>query len=118
MKVFDMQLQIFEVSGEDHSFFLQNYWTSMKPESNYFLLLTSLCLILTFCLGGCRDKSKNIPDVSEIEVPLNIVRFDQALFSLDTNNMEAELEDLTQSYPDFSQVYFGNLLGAYDKRLA
>ncbi|MEO1437732.1 MAG: hypothetical protein AAFV80_19490 [Bacteroidota bacterium] len=90
----------------------------MKPESNRLLLQITLCLVVTLCLFGCRDKSKNIPDVSGIEVPLNIIRFDQELFSLDTNNISTALAQMSETYPDFTEVYFGSLLGAYDKRLA
>lgn len=90
----------------------------MRFESNRFLLPFIVCLFLIGCFSACKDKSKNIPDVSEIEVPVNVSRFEQDLFALDTNNMESGLAQLNQKYPEFSQVYFGSLLGAYDERLA
>jgi len=63
-------------------------------------------------------KGKHIPDVSDIAVNLEIDRFEQALFKIDTNNFEQELREVEQRYPEFSDIYFNNLLGSRDTSIA
>ncbi|MFN7119362.1 MAG: hypothetical protein ACK4TA_21370 [Saprospiraceae bacterium] len=72
---------------------------------------------LTLFLASCANR-ENIPDVSDIPVAVKINRFEQALFSLDTNNLAAGLAKLEQQYPAFSQIYFGEILGSTDERIA
>ncbi len=77
-------------------------------------------LVLTVFLGvlgalifaSCNDdKVKNIPDVSHIEVDLNIKRFEQDLFTIDTNHIEIGLNALESTYPVFlKEVYLGRIL--------
>ncbi len=64
------------------------------------LLLGCLCSII---LAGCGsgEPRKNIPNVSNIKVALNLQRFDRDLFALDTNQLEAGLTTLAQQHPDF-----------------
>jgi hypothetical protein len=79
-----------------------------------FLFIT---IILLF--NACRsDGNEPIPDVSDIVVDLEIRRFEQDLFSIDTNNVAAELSELRTSYPQFSQLFLGQILGADDPRYA
>ena len=48
---------------------------------------------------ACESSEKvNAPDVSDIAVDVDIRRFEQALFSLDTNNMAAELKNLEEQF--------------------
>ena len=50
----------------------------------------------------CQNRSADqTPDVSDITVQVHLDRFDQALFALDTANIEAGLKDLAAKYPDF-----------------
>ncbi|MEM6377511.1 MAG: hypothetical protein AAF705_04805, partial [Bacteroidota bacterium] len=81
--------------------------------------LTNQSLILVFGLIGllmlsaCQtDQSVDTPDVSDIEVNLELRRFEQDLFQLDTNQMEEGLAQLEQRYPAFAALYFGQLMGA------
>lgn len=70
-------------------------------------------------LWGCQSEEQEfIPDVSEIESQVDIRRFDQALFQLDTNNTAAGLEKLAETYPQLSEIYFSRILRATDPRLA
>ena len=64
-----------------------------------------------FLLGACsRDSDRKfIPDVSEIEVDIDIRRFEQDLFSLDTTNLAAGLQQLLEKYPEFSEIYFSRI---------
>ncbi len=69
------------------------------------VLLSSLCLLLFFsaCTGG---KGKNIPDVSHIELNLNIERFDQDLMAMDTNFVKNGMDSLIAQYPIFMGEVF------------
>lgn len=64
---------------------------------------------LSLCFLSC-SKDKNIPDVSTIPVDLSIKRFEQDLFKLDTNNIALSLEQLEQKYPNFSDLFFNQVL--------
>ena len=62
-------------------------------------------------LLGCRPGKKN-PDLSGIAVQVSIERFDQAFFSLDSNDMENGLKRLNQQFPYFTNDFLANILGA------
>ncbi len=72
---------------------------------------------LTLVLASCRQNS-DIPDVSDIAVQVNVHRFEQELFAIDTNDVAPGLAKLQQKYPAFSQIYFGEILGSTDTRIA
>ena len=72
------------------------------------LFAAFLFILLQSCM---EDKGKNIPDVSHISVSLNVERFDQALFSLDTNAIASGMNDLNSKYPAFTKLYFENVMG-------
>src|SRR5690606_3253926 len=65
-------------------------------------------LMLIFC--SCRQ-SERIPDVSQIIVDPSIVRFEEKLFAADTQEFEATLEGLINMYPEFSEVFLGQIIG-------
>ncbi|HMQ60973.1 MAG TPA: hypothetical protein PKE06_09905 [Flavilitoribacter sp.] len=75
-----------------------------------------LFLITAILLSGCTSdlEKKEIPDVSAIDAPLQINRFEQDLFSLDTNNLKTGLEGLEAEYPEFSEIYFNAVLRSKD----
>ena len=80
----------------------------------YFLLL-----ILVIIFSSCQnDQTRKIPDVSDIEVSVDIRRFDQDLFGIDTNQIEASLIALEQKYPNFAPVFFENVLRSKDEKFA
>lgn len=75
------------------------------------IYLVSLVLYLAACRS---DQKSNIPDVSDIHVDVDIVRFDQQLLA-DTNINAAGIERLKQQYPAFSNIYFNHVYpGAAD----
>lgn len=74
------------------------------------------CIFLLFLIS-CGD-NKNIPDVSNIPVEVKIQRFEQDLFSIDTNDVAPGLKQIEAKYPAFSQIYFEELLGSTDERIA
>ena len=78
-----------------------------------------LPLLLLIGWVACQQEdTKVIPDVSDITVDLTIDRFEEALFSLDTSQLEAGLAQLEQQYPAFSEVYFNFVLGSKDPKVA
>ena len=86
----------------------------MNTKNSLFLLF-----IITFSLSAClSDKGKDIPNVSDIAAPVDLRRFDQALFALDTNDMTAGLALLEAGYGEFAQIFFGQILGSKDARIA
>ncbi len=67
------------------------------------LLLLPL-LFLVAC-GG-----KKVPDVSKIEVNIDLIRFDQEVETLKKDSVSWEsLQKLDQKYPYFTELYFSNL---------
>ncbi len=59
-------------------------------------------------------KEKTKIDVSNIKSDLRVVRFEQLLFSIDTNNVASGLLALKKQHPVFSEIYFKSLLGVGD----
>ncbi|HEX2533489.1 MAG TPA: hypothetical protein VHK69_07130 [Chitinophagaceae bacterium] len=53
---------------------------------------------------------ENKPDVSGIKVSVPVERFEPAFFSLDTNNLAPGLAALSRSFPQFSPVFFRDIL--------
>lgn len=71
-----------------------------------YKLLLCLLIALPVLFSGCSFAPEtNIPDVSDIEVDLDIVRFEQLVFA-DTFFDAAELQKLKTDYPSFSSIYF------------
>ncbi len=75
----------------------------------YLLISLSLCFLL-LQVACWSDKGKKIPDVSHIEVVVNINRFDQALFAVDTNNLAEAVPALQEEYPDYLNFYTRQIL--------
>ena len=68
--------------------------------SNCSFLLTSLFAGLLF---SCQSNDcRPTPDISDIEVDLELVRWDKALFETQSKQ---EIQSLLQEYPDFTQQY-------------
>lgn len=60
---------------------------------------------------GCGNSSKKkLPDISEIEVNLEINRFEKDLFSMDTSSMESEAVRLKSEYPGFYDCYMTDIM--------
>ncbi len=79
------------------------------------LFLFSLLILVVGCQSEPR---RDVPDVAHIEMDIAIQRFDQALFGLDTANMEESLAQLSAQYPELSSLFFTHILGADDPNIA
>lgn len=71
-------------------------------------LIISLLLVSVFF--SCNSKKE--PDVSDIKFDLTTRRFEKDLFSLDTNNLAPQLDQLISKYPSFGENYLSRILGA------
>lgn len=85
----------------------------MNWNKNSWLLISLLLLV------ACESKvRKDVPDVSKISVKLDVRRFEQDLFRLDTNNLEVPLQQLEKKYGEFANIFFNVLLKSRDKTIA
>ena len=53
-----------------------------------------------------------MPDVSAINVPVTLQRFESSFFALDTLDLESSLQELTTAYHGFTQDFLFNILGS------
>lgn len=72
-------------------------------------------MLITGCTSVEQDKE---PNVANIKVDTHIYRFDQALFNVDTNHFEQGMQALGLNSPEFCQVYFDNVMGLADPKVA
>jgi len=70
------------------------------------LLFIPLALAL---LASCNND--NAPDVSDVKVDLEVQRFEQDFFAIDTNDLGPSLQRLQTKYPTFLNDYMVNILG-------
>lgn len=62
-----------------------------------------------FFFSACHN-DRDVPDVSGIKADIKIERFDQDLFALDTNNLQAGIAGLQQKYPDMFRLFTENII--------
>jgi hypothetical protein len=70
----------------------------------------SIIVLLALALAACKSEA-DLPDVSGIAVSTKIIRFDQAFFNLDTNNIDAGMNALNAAYPQFFGDYLTKIVG-------
>ncbi len=97
-------------------------WIMVKIKTAAFLPISILGLLLAGILLGFHsctpDPSPRIPDVTNIDMAVELNRFEQDLFSLDTGAVfEQQLETLETKYGEFARVYFNYILGSKDPEL-
>ena len=66
-------------------------------------------LLISLVIAACGGK--NIPDVSDVKVDLEVQRFEQDLFAIDTNHIYTEYVALQKKYPTFLHEFTLNILG-------
>lgn len=80
---------------------------------NIFKTLAGSIIVCSLFFVGCQSEEKqDLPDVSNMDVEVEIRRFEQDLFQLDTNQMEKGVAALQEKYPLFSEIYFQQILPA------
>jgi len=82
---------------------------SLGIGKNGFSYLALMALILM--LWSCGEDTKEfVPDVTGIEISNDIIRFEQLLAQLDTNNLEHEIDSLSGRLPEFTDIFFTQVL--------
>jgi len=66
--------------------------------------------IIIIGLNACKGNT-NAPDVSNIKVNLEVQRFEQDFFAIDTNNISAAIPALLEKYPVFLPDFIQHILG-------
>lgn len=95
-----------------------DHFINMSRKNALFLLLFFIAILGGLLHSCASDDADPVPDISDIEVDLEIKRFEQDLFGLDTSRVGEGLKELEARYPEFSRVFFGQVLAAYDRRVA
>jgi len=62
-------------------------------------------LLLTSCF-----QDANLPNVSNIDIEVDIERFDKALMELDTNNLVSDYPVLVSKYPNITNLLFSQII--------
>jgi len=91
----------------------------LKMFSTQRFILLFLIFTCGFWLSSCfEDKNKHIPDVSNIKTNLNFREFEKDMFSLDTLNTLAGMQQLDSLYPNFFRdIYLAKILPALQNPL-
>lgn len=80
------------------------------PQNSFMVLM--VCYFVSLLILSCKDSHKTAKiDVSKIAIPFQGIRFDSALFRCDTNQLDMSVEQLYQTFPDFTPTYFGSITG-------
>ena len=72
-------------------------------------LIFSMMVVVSF-LFSCQG-NKDIPDVSDIKIMVEVKRFEQDFFAIDTNQLTFSLDKLIKKYPHFTPDFVYNILG-------
>ncbi len=74
-------------------------------------MLAGFVMISMMLVIGCGSEPEEpIPDVSGIELSNKLVRFEQLMAGIDTNNLAEEVQKLNTDFTQFYSVYFRNVL--------
>jgi len=77
--------------------------------SLYYLL----ALIIGWGLGACESTPSDAPDVSDVDVKLELVRYDKALSDIDPDNPRDSYLKLVAAYPNLTDLYFKRLMNMH-----
>lgn len=72
----------------------------IKIKGTYFVILAFLVLLVF----SCKNNRFNVP-VSDVEVEVNIQRFENDLFRIQPNQMKEKIPELRKKYGDFLKVF-------------
>lgn len=70
-----------------------------------------ICLVILFSVVSCQQESKeSVPDVDHIKVDFDFIDFDKKIQEMDGENVDEKLALLIKMYPEFSKIFFSNVL--------
>jgi len=84
-------------------------FTSFK--NNILFLFGTLFLMISMIFMESCTSDKYVPDVSHIKSDVKVNRFEQDLFAIDTNNIEAGVKGLEEKYGTFFTEVFMKIIG-------
>jgi hypothetical protein len=82
----------------------------IRPKNGFSINLVLLFIIAAYLLASCGNKTK-YPDTSKIQVELDVVRFEQEFFGIDTTNLDASIEKLRAKHHNFTNDFVFRILG-------
>lgn len=82
---------------------------SLLSEAN-IIRRAFILLVAVAVFGNCESDERRAPDVSDINLDLKIRRFDQDFFALDTNNLDAGIQQLAQRYPQMFSLFAEHII--------
>lgn len=77
-----------------------------------WLKTVTFFLVLNLVVACKNDDDKNTPDVSHIQTSVSIIRFEQDLMTVDTNNVVAGVQQLESKYPIITDLFFTDIIAA------
>ncbi len=77
---------------------------------NLFLIFSGISFIVLSIFSSCNNDKLKV-DVSDINVDLNLKRLDKDLFAIDTSMMWQEIEQLSNKYGNFWDLYTHRIIG-------
>lgn len=84
-----------------------------STKSNFYKTNTLILTVLLTMVLACQSeptRRTDVPDVSDIKVDLTLKRFDRDLFSLDTNQLESGMQQLSDKYPMMLPLFAVNII--------
>ena len=89
---------------------MRPFMNKLKTKSTSFFLLLFCALIFTLVFWACGDSPVEV-DVDKVNMPpIKVLRLDQDLFQLESQNFEAESKKLENKYGRFYNFYLMNFL--------
>ena len=73
----------------------------------------ALLFLIVFALTSCSNND-DAPDVSDIKLTVDVKRFDEAFFEMDTTNLDKSIQELNKNYPEFLQPFLQTVAGVND----
>lgn len=77
--------------------------------ATYIKSVLPVFLVLIFFVSCKRER--RVPDVSSVQIPFTVERFEKDFFAIDTLHIETSLEGLSKKYPGFMQDFLYNIIG-------
>lgn len=100
----------FMICEQGHSIPYPQISILYKKNMKKLLLGITISILMASC--GSDDDEKNTPDVSNIQAPITLQRFEQDLFNIDTNNAVVGIQNLEAKYPKVSDAFFTSIISA------
>ena len=82
-----------------------------KYRHNIRLVLIVCYFVSLFFLLGCQTNVQKNIDTSKVDIHFKTIHYHRDVYAMDTSDLEASVELLTEEHPLFSSVFFNELTG-------